>query len=415
VRLIIFDLSRPRIFDTSTSVDSLNTSDLEDVFTPHYSDPDCVYGEDIRGTFEFGDSGFTAVLSADFDLLQLTAPCPKGCGIVFARGNFPDSPRSFLARAQRQGFGFGLRIPQDDVEYRWAEHLPQKRKGDKPPVRVRVMSGYLNQRWPITKEELRNEEGDAIAQIVTCWYMHDGTFVQVTKISAVTRCEGIRAALGTANRREETIPYKMGDRIRLGCCCTGCLGPTDTTPPLMREYPHRSVVSRDKRLLTVEDSDLETRLFMQHFQDGEPISFNCEENVERGGVDIAYCGSVSVTKRPVIIVNTCSLRGPSDREEVWLRSAPSILEIEHILGLSSNSMKWGLVWKVDKSGTAMDGNHSEDEANRQLKLNMIARTIEHLLTVAIVPIGQTDVGWIPTIGLISNIVSSLKVDVQTCL
>jgi hypothetical protein len=52
-------------------------------------------------SLDFGRDGVTGSVSAWHELLQMTAP-DDGCGVIFLRGDFPDSPDSVLARAQRR-------------------------------------------------------------------------------------------------------------------------------------------------------------------------------------------------------------------------------------------------------------------------------------------------------------------------
>src|SRR5579859_1171052 len=67
-------------------------------------------------SLDFGKEGCTASVTSWHELLQLTAPDLE-CGIVFVRGDFPDSAESILARAQRRNqkgtWGLEIKIQKD--------------------------------------------------------------------------------------------------------------------------------------------------------------------------------------------------------------------------------------------------------------------------------------------------------------
>lgn len=372
--------------------------ELEDIFTGHYEESKAE-GQDICGTFELGENGYTACLSTDFDLLQLTSPSPDGCGIVFARGNFPDDPQSILARVQRPGFGFGLRIPEK-IQYRWNEYLRPKER------RERRISGYLNYRWPITKEALVSENGSGIAETVTAWYMKNGTLYQITKISV--RPSARNHGTGTIE-----IPYKLGDRLRFGCSCTGCPATTDTR--FHKLYEHTASLRHDDTLLVVDDQNLQTRVYMQWFVNGGAKEVKLCQGKDLGSVDVGSTGTLKVGADPVIVVHMVSLRGPSETDEVFHKRPPSMLEVENALGINTESGCWGKLWRADLAnegtGDLFPVDLSKDPETHQLKLNIIARTVEYLISVASLPLS----GKRQPVTLISNIIASLTVDLHTLL
>jgi hypothetical protein len=303
-------------------VDALDIShDLTDVFTAYYDPDDNEHhpyddnvegnsnGDDntIHGTFELGDGdGFTACLSAGFELLQLTARTNVSCGVVFARGAFPDSPQAFLARGQKEGpsCGFGLRVRKTRL----------------------VTAGYLNHRWPIAKESVENEDGEVVAEVITCWYIDQGTFVQVTKMSPTKKYGSV------------AVTYNMGSRIRFGCCCSMCFGggrrcdfgaSSTAFNLLRREYEHSAKVSHEGRPLTVADPALGAILYMQRFRDGKPVDFDSGESSGIGNVNVTCEDKIILTERPVVVVNTCSLRGSvSDIGDVFFEVPPSMIDVE---------------------------------------------------------------------------------------
>src|SRR5947207_15172671 len=86
-------------------------------------------------SLDFGKDGCTGSVTTWHELLQLTAPDDE-CGVVFVRGDFPDSAESILARAQRRNqkatWGLGIKI-SENTDY-VVERTPAQ--------------GMVNLRWP---------------------------------------------------------------------------------------------------------------------------------------------------------------------------------------------------------------------------------------------------------------------------
>ncbi|KAF7502815.1 hypothetical protein GJ744_005028 [Endocarpon pusillum] len=100
---------------------------------------------------DFGNDGYTASLTNWHELLQLTAPDPK-CGLIYIRGDFPDTSDAILARVQNQylagGKGaFGIQLLHDPAD--------EFRLG-----RV-ATNGLINYRWPHTQYWLDSEKFNA--------------------------------------------------------------------------------------------------------------------------------------------------------------------------------------------------------------------------------------------------------------
>lgn len=89
----------------------------------------------------------------------------------------PDEAASILSRAQRQGFGFGLRIPEE-VDHTWSDYLPKHHK--RTPQKKRIFTGFLNHRWPIVKDRII-DYGSPLVDIISCFYYDEGRMIQVTK------------------------------------------------------------------------------------------------------------------------------------------------------------------------------------------------------------------------------------------
>lgn len=350
-----------------------------------------------------GDSGYTACLGSDFDLLQLTAPAsaPDSCGVVFARGNFPDDPSSILARGQRAGFGFGFRL-SEGLEGQWQQFL-------QPKQNRRQSSGYLNYRWPITRETLATEDGTPLAETITVWYVAEGTLYQITKVSAYVN----------DGQSPVTIPYRFGDRVRLGCSCTGCPASKDVT--FHQPCEHRASLRHHGRQLVVEDGS--TELFMQLFINGMPIKLPPpDKRTDWGGIDIGFSDNIrDVDSSPIIVVHMASLRGPGYTGsfcEPFRASPPKRCEVDQHLGLGTTGECWGRLWSSHLypgySGNPFRPDVSVDGPQDALKLDIIARTVENLTSVAAIPVRGND-GDDSAVTLISNLVSHMTVDVQVLL
>lgn len=97
---------------------------------------------------DFGADGYTASLTDWHELLQLTAP-DGTCGLVFVRGQFPNTPDAILARAQRRDDSgnkgtLGTRLQP-------AEHNTDLELGE------RRVQGWINLKWPYSQYELKKK------------------------------------------------------------------------------------------------------------------------------------------------------------------------------------------------------------------------------------------------------------------
>jgi len=410
-------VSRYLYSESLFTVDSDSNPDITklDIFTPFHSSSDPKIPP-VSGTLEVGDGGFTAVLSADFDLLQLTAPSNSNCGLVFARGNFPDS--SVLSRGQRSGFGFGLRIPHD-IDYQLNDYLSEGATRGRVRTRDDATSGWLNYRWPVTRELFQREDsadGEA-GEVVSAWYVKDGSLIQVSRIARVHS----RKENGSANHTPLEVGYKIGSLVRFGCCCTNRAIPTpDAFPPPFKLHLHTSQLEEDEKLLVIDDKDLGATMCVQCFCDEEPLKLQWKPETTgnaHAGIDFGFTGFVTLMDKPIILISMFSLCGFTTAQRKSWNKPPSLEEIEKDLGISSAGMKSGLLWKSDNSARA-DGFRAarkyDGQELHQLKLNLIGRTVEYILSVAVVPLFNTGNDTQP-IAILSNIVSSMRIDVHTFL
>jgi len=317
-----------------------------------------------------------------------------------------------VANVQASALASVFRMPQN------TDYLPEN--AAKPQVRVRddAATGWLNYRWPVTRESVRNgdAQGEEIAEVISAWYVKDGSIVQVSRVA---RAKGNEIQGGSPE--EIKIGYKFGDRVRLGCCCTACPTPAvDSGNPPFRLYPHKSELRRDRQLLTVEDENLGAMIYVQFFQGEKPMEICHQNGTHRGSVDISFESFIILKDEPVILVHIASLRGPG-ASPVWFDRPPMLEDVEKQLGIGPDCMKYGLLRKANNSPHAdgfLAARYHDDNSGRleihQLKLNLIGRTVEYLLSVATVPL-KLEQKKPQQITILSDVVSAMRVDVHTLL
>jgi len=149
----------------------------------------------------------TASLSAWHELLQLTAP-DRECGVIFARGHFPDNPDAILARAQRrnQTGTIGLELAIDE---------------ETDFVQESAVQGMINLRWPYSSfrllwaEDAESDKpgggdvhraGNSFAKTSLCSFVRDGSLYQILRITP-EKLMGSEASSETAS----LAPYQSHD------------------------------------------------------------------------------------------------------------------------------------------------------------------------------------------------------------
>jgi hypothetical protein len=143
------------------------------------------------------------------ELLQITAP-DDCCGLVFVRGNHPNTPDAILARAQRRDDGskgtFGLKLlPNSDFT-----------------LGERITQGMANFRWPYTQYELKrtaqDESGEDKSPSGTyemISFVKDNMVFQIVRITPGTlKWQTDKDSTGNATPRKGTTQGSVA-------CCTG--------------------------------------------------------------------------------------------------------------------------------------------------------------------------------------------------
>ena len=177
-------------------------------------------------TLDFGDSGFTASITSSHQLLQLTAP-DRHCSLVFVRGDYPDSPESILARAQRrdQKGTFGLDVQLNDEDEKGAQWVSE----------LTPAQGLINFRWPCTQfrwiRQTPSVGGSTTREksvvCTMCSFVKDGTLYQISRLVPERQIQAPPVSMSNTEMNtpagaeaEHTLPVagiKLGGIMRFGC------------------------------------------------------------------------------------------------------------------------------------------------------------------------------------------------------
>ncbi|MCJ1399477.1 hypothetical protein MMC11_002679 [Xylographa trunciseda] len=170
-------------------------------------------------TSDFGSGGHTASLTNWHELLQLTAPDPL-CGLIYARGDFPGTAESILARAQNRddagGKGtFGIQLlPDADLGYKLGDI---------------IALGLINYRWPHIQYDIRIKDWDSdyTNYFEICSFVHQKAVYQIAHILLPRENSAepqTTPAETKARPRSKTFRFRAGGRIAFGCMCTSVGG-----------------------------------------------------------------------------------------------------------------------------------------------------------------------------------------------
>lgn len=193
-------------------------------------------------TSDFGSDGYTGSVTDWHELLQLTAP-DEQCGLVFARGKFPDDPEAILARAQnfnrKDTWGLQLLLDAEVKTRNDCDQSPNYRLGNAKA------QGFINHRWPYMKFALERE-GHYEGTCEICSFVKDGQVYQIHRffpgepLRKRSSVQSGRNEIGSkpedaiisdlpqraansavsASRGASPIKFRVGGEIRFGCSCT---------------------------------------------------------------------------------------------------------------------------------------------------------------------------------------------------
>ncbi|KAK0711804.1 hypothetical protein B0H67DRAFT_301164 [Lasiosphaeris hirsuta] len=178
-------------------------------------------------SLDFGRDGVTGSVSAWHELLQMTAP-DNECGVIFVRGDFPDSPDSILARAQRRNQRglFGLEAKIDEAS---------------PYVLEPAVQSLINMRWPYTRFNFVRQDLSQMPpkSIVfghqsVCSFVKEGTLYQIMRITPAqclrTPPNSETSSVVDSGISPLPVTVQVGGMIRMGCANTCVAKPASKQP-----------------------------------------------------------------------------------------------------------------------------------------------------------------------------------------
>jgi hypothetical protein len=348
-------------------------------------------------SIDFGNNGHTASLTDWHELLQLTAPDPS-CGIVFVRGDFPNTADAILARAQQPDTSgkkntFGLEIDPNRSDFVLGERRHQ---------------GFVNFRWPYIQYELKRKYSDGgveqihIGTYEAISFVKDGIVFQVICLRPgriLRKSRGVvENAKGGAQDRTENqmveteeqtvteqkklkIRFKMGGYIQFGCPCSGGRPPDDAAVETSSEDERNPPAKDDGNRFFFVSTSYQKRLEMQLFVNDEPKTLHHtwpEHELLRGGKVHSFINHdvEAVGGSTTFIVATYTLRDCASTEPML--KPDSFEPIADFLGVPNDSEKMS-----DRLWTAcLTTNYDAAEA---MEFCAIGTAVEQTLCVSSVP------------------------------
>ena len=386
---------------------SLTNLQIDDCFVSHEL-------SQAAKTVDFGSNGYTGSVGDWHFLHQITAPDPK-CGVVYARGNFPDIADSILDRAQTESGGgsWGFKICEDSeirlgnfgsqglLNYRWPIFSYSITDPITEPI-TELSSTRVGR--PLTIEPSTNAvdtERDEVGSLHICSFVKDGTVFQVVVIRRNQTKSEIRRKL----------KFQFGGAVRFGCACqvgsyTGRSGPSvgsqneqlspspatvDNLTSTIQEQTSQSEDKSQYYLQSREDGKVysarcksklydHVRLDMQLFVNDKAVVMNENSNargetyIDLSTIQESECGNGD----QLVVVGTFSLSAIRSERHNFLKERPNSAEIEDYLGILSTSNAFtGKLWLSDQI--------SRDPSDSGIETHTIARCVERIIGVSLVP------------------------------
>jgi hypothetical protein len=388
---------------------------IADISLPAQCFTTCAVSNPAKSS-DFGADGFTASLTDWHELLQLTAP-DKTCGVVFVRGQFPNTPDAILARAQRRDdtgfkgtFGTRLEPAEIDTDLELGERRAQ---------------GWVNFRWPYTQYTLKRKDDKLDG--------NSGTYEEISFVRSGTVFQIIRIKWGSGSSISDldstetqdncTVKVKAGGIVRFGCPCSN-----DTFAG--KDAFKLAVADNGNRVSCVSET-YQTRFEIQMSIRGTPDDtgyplegrdadgrFNTEADVSSMRRLELFIGD------PIYIVSSYALRDADDERDTVHNA--SFADLEGYLGISNTSLNM-----TDRLWTALCSTNYE--ASEALEFCVVGRCVEQILGVTSIPFPSPVLG-VPSAlrhslaetaslepqevfetALISNLMTPQHVDVQSAL
>lgn len=353
---------------------------------------------------DFGAEGHTASVTDWHELLQLTAP-DDTCGVVFVRGQFPNTPDAILARAQRRDesgnkgtFGTRLQNAESESSVQLGERLAQ---------------GWINLRWPYTKYVLRQKDGDDDGT--------SGTYEQISFVRDGVLVQAIRLRWGNESSlsdydstdvmEKKTARLKVGGIVQFGCPCSN-RGPADADTFSLNAGNGLDCVSDryQKRL--------EMHLFIDGIRQDLSAPLHGVGHDEVSGTEVNTSSVHEIEFRdgePVIIVSTYALQS-LDSQSSGLDMA-TFTDLEDHLGTCNTSVNM-----TDRLWTATCSTNYE--ASEAVDVCVVGRCVEHIIGVSSIPFQRRETQnkrasashpEFEEIALLRNVMTPQYVDVQSSL
>lgn len=355
-------------------------------------------------TFDFGDGGFTASLSEGNELLQLTRPDPT-CGLIFVRGNYPDSAASMLARAQNQQ----LHEAQSNDTF-GTNLVPESPETPSSPWAVsavdRKSQGWVNFRWPYAQYVLFHlDAAKGFNREIGSWdtisFVKDKIFFQIHRLSL-----GVGSSATSDDHQDDVARarFKRGGQVRFGCPCS-------------QNDIHRQVdtytITNNANIVSCRSSNYRTRLEMTFSVNGilqpPPFLNPCDTAADIEWVDMTSEVEVNIrVGEPTYVVSTYAIR-----TEDGVEHDPSLpVDLADYLGVSRGSVNM-----TDRLFTSLCA--ANYEAIEAVEFCVIGRGVEQILGVTSIPTSSlhpTSPSFSHELGekaLIGNIMTCQFVDVES--
>ncbi|KAL3424188.1 GTPase-activator protein for ras-like GTPase containing protein [Phlyctema vagabunda] len=322
-------------------------------------------------SIDFGADGFTASVTDWHELLQITTP-DKICGIVFVRGNFPNTADAILSRAQRR----------DDTGNKgtFGTQLVPAISDSDLQLGVRRAHGLVNLRWPYSQYELKRKDG--------IWDGKSGTYEEISFVRDRTVFHVVRVKWGSGSSLSEydsadaaekkSIKIRTGGTIKFGCPCSN-------GSPLETDSFSLNAANGNGNILSCASELYEKRLDMRLFVNGQPVQaaglVSGLDNEEIRGTEVNISRTQDVELflgEPTFILSTYALRDLDEDEDDFLTNFASL---EDELGISNTSVNM-----TDRLWTALCSRNYE--ASEAVESCVVGRCVEQILGVSAVPFSK---------------------------
>lgn len=358
-------------------------------------------------SLDFGHGGFTASLTDSHQLLQITRP-DATCGLTFVRGAYPDRPESILSRAQGSGQDtFGACI------------LPATQESD-VQIEERKAQGWINFRWPyaqygLIRRDSRTREiaGSGTYEIIS--FARDGVVTQIHRLewghgSSLSESDDADSSRPPTPQDPATARIRLGGAVRFGCpCSSGRPGNSHDSDSFM--------ISAQDGEVRCKSTNYDVALRIRFSENGflrQLVPSNYENDLEhmtRTGswADLSCEETITLpVGHAIYLVVTYSLEDsathPTGGHDLERKLLPE--DLQNYLGVAEDSPHM-----TDRLWTALCGPNYE--AVEAVEFCVVGKCVEQILGVTSIPIAPVDEDQYPQTALISNIMTSQFVDVQS--